>query len=228
MEKLKRIGKVLLILLLAVCLVFAGAAIRLHVKSKKLADPYGYLYHEPRFAQPVSVDNISVVQQDISCGYAVLEMMGQWAQKDVTEESLFEEYGKVVTSTGKSFAKEMNRQFPEYQTTMLPYTNDSQMLEQIYGSLEKGIPVPFEWAAKKDDTWTLHYSLVVGLDFPADTVTVLNPYGYTETVSVYEFLQRTSFAAYRHMPLGLRLGFLFGVFEKNTIFLLEPVIPAGS
>ena len=56
------------------------------------------------------------------------------------------------------------------------------------------------------------------MDIPNDKVTVANPYGYMEEVSVAEFLERTSFEAYEHMPLFLKLGFAFGFFEKNTVF----------
>ena len=73
-------------------------------------------------------------------------------------------------------------------------------------------------AAKYGDEWTLHYSLITGMDIPNDRITVANPYGYTEEITVGEFLDRTSFAAYEKMPLFLKLGFAFGIFEKNAIF----------
>ena len=54
-------------------------------------------------------------------------------------------------------------------------------------------------------------------------VTVANPYGYTEEISVGEFLERTSFEAYEKMPLFFKLAFAMGIFEKNTIFTVQPV-----
>jgi len=84
------------------------------------------------------------------------------------------------------------------------------------------VPVPVEWAAKFGGEWTLHYSLVTGIDIPGDKVTVANPYGYVEEISLDEFLNRTRFDAYENMPLFLKLGFAFGVFEKNTVFVPEP------
>ena len=206
----------------AVLLSIAAAAIRIQIKTNRLSDDYQYLYQDADFAETVRVSDLPVIKQEVSCRYAVLEMIAQWAGKDVTEESLYHTYGKVVTSTGKSFEKEMNRQFPEYITTMYPYETNSQMLEKIYTSLSKGIPVPFEWAAKTEGTWTLHYSLITGLDFNSDEITVCNPYGFTEVLSAERFLERTSFEAYENMPLFLKLGFMFDVFEKNTIFIMEP------
>ncbi|MBR3225488.1 MAG: hypothetical protein IKF78_09210 [Atopobiaceae bacterium] len=57
------------------------------------------------------------------------------------------------------------------------------------------------------------------MDLAKDRVIVANPYGYTEELTVNDFLGRTSFEAYENMPLFLRLGFAFGVFEMNTLFI---------
>ena len=211
-----------MILITVIFLSVAVAAIRLQVRTNRLSDDYQYLYQNADFAEPVCVSDVPVIKQEVSCGYAVLEMVAHWAGKNVTEESLYDAYGKVVTSTGKSFEKEMNKQFPTYETTMYQYETNSQMLEKIYNSLSEGIPVPFEWAAKTEGMWTLHYSLITGLDFKSDEITVCNPYGFTEVLSVESFLDRASFDAYENMPLFLKLGFMFDVFEKNTIFIMEP------
>ena len=146
-----------------------------------------------------------------------------WSGHDVTEESLYETYGKVVTSTGQAFCDEMNRQFPEHVTIMHKYLKDTELLERVYDSLSQGIPVPFEWAALYEDTWTLHYSLITGMDLPQDTITVANPYGYYENLTVREFLDRTRFDAFENMPLFLKLAFAFGIFEKNTVFIPSPL-----
>ena len=75
-----------------------------------------------------------------------------------------------------------------------------------------------EWAAEYEGEWTLHFSVVTAIDFPCDDVTIYNPYGYTEDLSLKEFIDRTSFKAYKNMPLFLAFGFAYGAFEKNTIF----------
>jgi len=63
--------------------------------------------------------------------------------------------------------------------------------------------------------------LISGMDIANDQVTVQNPYGYEEKISLDEFINRTSFESYKLMPIFLKLGFAFGVFEKNTIFVVE-------
>ena len=78
-------------------------------------------------------------------------------------------------------------------------------------------------AAKKDGVWTLHYSLITGLDIQANKITIANPYGFVEELSIEDFLKRTSFDAYEKMPLFIKFGFAYAVFEKNALFILEPV-----
>jgi hypothetical protein len=50
---------------------------------------------------------------------------------------------------------------------------------------------------------------------------ISNPYGYKEEISIIEYLDITSFNSYENMPLFFKLGFNFGLFEKNTIFIIE-------
>lgn len=59
------------------------------------------------------------------------------------------------------------------------------------------------------------------MDIANDMVTIANPYGYYEDITLEEFLSRTRYEAYEDMPLFLRLGFAFGIFEENTVFIVE-------
>ncbi|MDE7213582.1 MAG: hypothetical protein K2N42_03275, partial [Anaeroplasmataceae bacterium] len=160
-------------------------------KTNSMNDDFSFLYTEEKYTKVVSVDGVQVITQEISCGYAVIEMFSAWNGGNVTEQNLFDKYGKVTTSTGKSFCKEFNKQFPEYQTKIYKYLKNSELIDKVYNNLAEGIPVPFEWVAKYEDEWTLHYSLVIRLDIPNDTITVANPYGYLENLTIKDFLDRT-------------------------------------
>ncbi len=207
-------------------LVFAGSLVViavvalgiLQIRTSDILDDYSSVYENEKYQTPIMIDGVDVIRQDVSCGYAVLEMFSSWSGHSVTEKSLYDQYGKVVTSTGNAFCKEMNKQFPEYTTTICKYLKNTELIDAIYENLSNGIPVPFEWAALYGDEWTLHYSLIIGADIPADKITVANPYGYYEELTIAELLNRTSFEAYEKMPLFLRLGFAFGIFAKITIF----------
>ena len=220
-RKNKSVLTVVLIIALILLMVIVTPLIILKARTAAISDDYSSVFHNDKYSKPVSVDGVEVIKQDVSCGYAVIEMFGAWSGHTVTEESLYSEYGKVVTSTGKAFCNEMNKQFPKYKTTMYKYLKNTELIDVVYDSLAKGIPVPFEWAAPYGDEWTLHYSLLTGMDIPNDKVFIANPYGYNEEISVEEFLNRTSFEAYEDMPWYLKMGFAVGIFEKNTVFIAE-------
>lgn len=216
-------------LVIILCLTFSlGAVVGISFgvlfgKTRSIDNDFSAVYENEKYSKAVSVENVKVVTQSVSCGYAVIEMFSASIGGDITEEKLFDEYGKVVTSTGAAFCNEFNKRFPEYKTTMYKYLKNTELMDKIYTSLENGVPVPFEWAALYGDEWTLHYSLVTGMDVKNDTVTVANPYGYIENLSIQAFLDRTSFRAFEHIPFFYRLAFAFGVFEKNTVFIPSKV-----
>ena len=214
----KRILIIFAALIMVPVLTAAVAMAILHVRTRSILDDFSSVYQNEKYQTAIMIEEVDVIKQDVSCGYAVIEMFSKWNKGQITEQSLYDQYGKVVTSTGKAFCAEMNKQFPEYTTTMSKYLKNSELIDQIYENLADGIPVPIEWAALYGDEWTLHYSLIIGADIPGDKIAVANPYGYCEEISVAELLDRTSFEAYEDMPLFLKLGFAFGIFEKNTLF----------
>jgi len=191
------------------------------IRTRLTQDDYSKVYVDEKYQTPVKIENIEVITQDISCGYAVIEMFSAWNGGDITEESLYDQYGTIITSTGKKFCEEMNKQFPEYKTEMHKYVKNTEFIDIMYETLASGKPVPFEWAALYGDEWTLHYSLIIGADIPNDKITVANPYGYYEELTLEELLERTSFKAYEDMPLFMKMGFAIGLFEKNTIFSVK-------
>lgn len=220
---MKKTVKILIIVLCSIVVVLGlllGTAFSvLAIKNNRIDDDYSEIYTSEKYSLAVNVEGVEVITQEVSCGYAVIEMFSAWNGGDITENSLYEQYGKVVTSTGKSFCNEFNKQFPEYDTKIYKWLKNTELIDKVYGSLQNGVAVPFEWAAKLNDGWTLHYSLIIGMDIPNDKVMVANPYGYIESISIKEFLDRTSFKAFEHMPFFYQLAFAFGIFEGNTVFI---------
>ena len=217
-----KIFQKLLLLLFLLMIIIILLFIRIDIKTKKINNDYSTIYTNESYKDAYIIKNVAIVKQEISCGYATIEMFAKSiGNNEITEKSLYDKYKKVVTSTGKSFEKEMNILFPNYNTTMYKYLSNTTLIDKVYNSLKNNIPVPFEWAAKLNNEWTLHYSLIIGIDVFNDQVIILNPYGYEEIISIKELLERTSYKSYENMPIFLKFGFAFNLFEKNTIFIAE-------
>ena len=222
---MKVVGITISSILILSILITVFALIRQRSVDHKINNDISAFLQDKTYQAPVNVDGVNVITQQISCGYAVLQMFGDWCDTPVTEDSLYSQYGKVVTSTGNSFCNEMNKQFPQFKTTMHKNCTNTELLTLIHNSLKAGKPVPFEFAAIYHDTsgdvWTLHYAIVTGMDLVNNSITVVNPYGYVENYTVEDFLNATRFVSYENMPFYFKLAFAFGIFEKNTAFIVS-------
>ena len=202
-------------LALAVLIPFAILGIRTAAMDKD----YSYLKDNHTYNSHAQVSGVELVEQHISCGYATIEMMSGYYGKKITEDELSEKnHGAITTSTSAGFLNELNKSIDDHKFIKHSYLDNDVLLKEINLALRSGYPVALEWAAKYKDEWTLHFSLITTLNIAADYIIIYNPYGYTETISIDEFISRSSFKAYKNMPLFLYFGFAFGAFEKNTIF----------
>ena len=211
-------SSVLVVMLLAVAVPF----IILGARTSYINNKYSDLKENEEFSHSVEVKDVELVTQHVSCGYATIEMMSEYYGDKVTEDELSEKNnGNISTSSSLGFLNEINDSIPNKTFIKKSYLRNDDFLTEIHESLENSNPVAIEWAAKYEEEWTLHFSLVTGLDLKNDIVTIYNPYGYIETINTKEFIDRTTFKAYEDMPLFLNFGFAFGAFEKNTIFFAE-------
>lgn len=211
-----------IVLIFALPLLILGSAFTiLFLRTRAILNDYSSIFEDEKYQTAITLENVEVITQDITCGYAVIEMFAHWDGKNITEEQLESENEKVVTAYYQGFEDEMNKRFPEYKTTLKSYLSNTEMIDEIYTNLVDGIPVPIGWAALLDEDWTLHYSLVYGIDILNDKIEVANPYGYNESLTIEQFLLRTSYEAYDPMPTIFKFAFAFNVFEKNTLFRVQ-------
>ena len=191
----------------------------LGVKTESVKNDYSYLKSDEIYNSKVEVLGIELVEQHVSCGYATIEMMSAFYGDKVSEDDLdARNKGGVSTSSSNGFLKEINKSITSKTFVKRSYLKNDSLLKNIHDSLANNNPVALEWAAKYNDEWTLHFSLVSGMDLTNDEMTIYNPYGYIEKISVEEFIGRTTFESYKNIPLFLNFGFAYGAFEKNTIF----------
>ena len=209
------------LVLVIIVLIIVIPFIVLSIKTNKIKVDYEYLKSDVNYQDKVEVEGIELVTQKVSCGYASIEMISTYYGSKVSEEDLDSKNKSISTSSSKGFLKEVNTSIPTKTFIKREYLKSDCLLKEIYDSLKKGNPVVIEWAAKYEEEWTLHFSVVTALDIKNDIVTIYNPYGYIENITIKEFVSRTSFEAYSNMPLFLKFGFAFGAFGKNTIFYVE-------
>ena len=193
----------------------------LGARTANLKNDYSYLKEDASYKEKVEIANLELVKQHVSCGYASIEMISTFYGNPVTEDELDARNGAISTASTDGFLKEINKSIPSKKFVKRSYLKHDVLLKEIHDSLKKNNPVAIEWAAKYENEWTLHFSVVSGLDLQNDNVTVYNPYGYIENVTTKEFISRTTFTAYKNMPLFLNFGFAFGAFDKNTIFYAQ-------
>ena len=208
------VSSALAVLLLIILIPF----VILGIKTNKLDSDYQYLLQDENYKDKVEIEGIELVTQQVSCGYASIEMVSAFYGNKVSEEELDAKNKSISTSSTKGFLKEINASIPSRKFIKREYLKNDILIKEIYESLKHGNPVIIEWAAKYEDDWTLHFSVVTGLEIVGNVVTIYNPYGYIEQIGLEEFISRTTFKAYQRMPLFLNFGFAFGAFGKNTIF----------
>ena len=223
MTKKKKIVSIICCSLVgALALAVAIPFIIFGAKSAAINTDYSYLKDSEIYSEKVEIDNIELVTQHISCGYATIEMMSNYYGNKVTEDELSQKnHGSISTSSSNGFLKELNSAIPAKSFIKHSYVENDMLLKEIHISLKNGNPVALEWAAKYEETWTLHFSLISSLDLGNNKITVFNPYGFIENISIEEFIDRSTFKAYKNMEFFLTFGFAFGAFEKNTIFLAK-------
>ena len=222
---MKKKTKVIIIsatsLVATIGLVIAIPFTILGVKTANLKADYSYLKEDGTCKEKIEITDLKLVSQHVSCGYASIEMISTYYGNPVTEDDLDSRNGAISTASTDGFYKEINKSIPSKTFVKKTYLKNDQLLKEIHGSLKNNNPVAIEWAAKYENEWTLHFSVVAGLDLINDNVTVYNPYGYIENVTTEEFIDRTTFNAYKNIPLFLNFGFAFGAFHKNTIFYVK-------
>ncbi len=188
------------------------------VKTNSLEADYSYLRNDANYKDKVEVTGLELVTQHVSCGYASIEMISSFYGNKVTEDDLDARNSAVSTQTSQGFLDEINKSIPSHNFVKRSYLKNDALLKEVHDAIKDNKPVALEWAAKYEDEWTLHFSVVSAIDLANDKVTIYNPYGYIENIEVKEFVDRTSFKAYNNMPIFYNYAFAFGLFDKNTIF----------
>ncbi|MEJ6951562.1 C39 family peptidase [Natronospora cellulosivora (SeqCode)] len=218
------IKAILFLLVLIVSIIGVRYMLISHRIRNDIVEVYKYEY----VLETLIIEGTPTIRQEISCGYASIEWLTSFLGNTVSEEELYQIYeGGIVTSTSRGFEKELSKRLADsYSVRRISNVPDSEIIREIHNSLNNGLPVPFSFAAIDDwnrPNYTLHFSIVTGLDIENDQVLVSNVYGYEEVYSLNDFLESLKFKNFRNMPFFIRGGIILGIFERNTVYIIEEV-----
>ena len=133
----------------ALVLAFLIPFMILGIRTASIKKSYAYLKEDPIYSQKQEVTGVELVKQEISCGYATIEMMSTYYGSKISEKELSDKNkGAISTSSSDGFLKELRKSIPEQKFAKYSYLNNDVLLKEICIALSDNRPVALEWAAK--------------------------------------------------------------------------------
>ena len=166
-----------------------------------------------------------------ACGITTVSIIASYLfDEAVSPEVLLQKYNLSSTDgiNQKQMLKYLSMELPGYTVGYKSNLTDSAVVEHIHEQLHLGIPVPVIFSAPNpanEPYHDFHASVVTGLDLEREIVEISNPYGYSESLSLLEFLNRISFRTIRHLPFIQKCVIRLGLVKQNSLYAIEP---AGS
>lgn len=174
------------------------------------------------------LDGFTVYRQetDHTCGPAAVRMTLQYMGLNIPEKKLaascmthpFGTLHWTLLTGYKKFARKIG-----FDIEMAE--NDPDVFERIVDSVKSGRPVIFIYAVLNDFHATekvLHYGIMIGIDGNNNTVTIANPFGTIDTLSIDEWWKRFSIDK-EYAPEGMLPLLKLGILKPRTAMFLIPV-----
>lgn len=98
------------------------------------------------------------------------------------------------------------------------------MIETIFDSLVRNIPVIVFFGAPNPYNMPLydfHASVVYGYDISGNEIHISNSYGYLETITIVDFLNRMNFSEIDRYPDSQQFLLRCGLISRNMYFLVK-------
>ena len=207
----------LLILLLIFVLLPDKAEV--YTNTDSISDAIGSLL--PRV---IELDGISVKKQPdaTTCGITTVTVMSNYySNTDNEVGDLLEKYGsKGNTDTAELLQKEM----PGREVIFKSNVTDDAMIRDIHASLNRGNPVVVYFGAPNpfnEPYYDSHGSVVYGINLDGKTITIANSYGYSEEITLIDFMNRMSYTERDKYTSAQRFIWKFIAVNINTYILVE-------
>lgn len=177
----------------------------------------------------IAIDAVRVLTQPDSgtCGITTVAVMSNFFNDaDLTVSDLMAKYGVV---SGQSTDQEALRawlaaELPGYSIEYRHDDESAALLGEIHASLALNRPVAIFFGSPNPYNapyYDFHASTVTGIDLDLRTITIANSYGYMETMTLLDFLNRMAFTELDKYPQAQRFAIGWGLIPTNMIFLVK-------
>jgi len=235
--KIFKSAVIVLCAIFSIC--FAATAVMIikeNVSDFMINDNVESLVRNIKYKDSHRINGLPLSQYQTTGGYASIETVSEYFGYDSLTEQTVRDSGnkKFSAPTNIEFYKAIRRELPDYQVTQYANLKNTEMIDKIYNSLANNMPAVICFAAddkknpgaseqngQSEQKWALHYGVAAGIDMISRTVTVNDEYGNTAEYSIDDFLKATRFESYENMDFYLRLKIAFGLFNENTIYIID-------
>ena len=175
----------------------------------------------------IMLDSITIIVQpdDSSCGItAVAIVSNYYNHADLDATALIERYN-TRGSSHDDMIESLQGEIPGCAITLRKDVTDSEMLQEIHASLSSSNPVLICFGSLNpynEPRYDFHASVVYGIDLDSETITIANTYGFSEEISLVDFLNRMSYTEIRKYPLFQQFVLvLTNMQNRNAYFIVD-------
>lgn len=214
----------LLAIAVVAVLVFAFLAAKSYVVDKLTDDSIFTLTMSSKYGQTASVKGISDFTAGKSYGYSAIVAISDFAGTPITEAAL-SKTGKDNTALISGMTSALEKALPSCFIMARQNLTNYTLLTEIHDNLSEGNGVIVPMAISEDkyavQAKNIVYCIVTSANYSTDKITVVTPFGRTDTMSAEDFISATRYSAYSAKSPTITAEFALGLKAKNTAFFIE-------
>jgi len=192
-----------------------------YTNTSEISDIIGSL--QPRV---IKLENITIKAQpdSTSCAITTVTVASNYFNNANYEVSdLIEKYlSSKGSSSGGDMEEWLQQEMPERTILFKSGVTTGEMIGDIHASLNNDNPVVIIFGAPNpynEPYYDFHASVVYGINLDSETITIANSYGYSEEITLVDFLNKMSYTETNKYPFFQKISVKF--FQpKNAYYLI--------
>lgn len=177
----------------------------------------------------VEISNVQILTQPNSntCGITAVTVMSNFFNNSnyTIEEVMQRNNVSLNQSTSQSdILTWLKKEIPEKTIKYHKNEDVNLMITEIHASLSDNNPIIIFFGSPNpynSPMYDFHASTIYGINSIDETILISNSYGYEETISIVDFLNRMSFAELDKYPSTQKNIIKWGLIDKNMLFIVS-------